>query len=305
MIPHANNERNRALKDGAHVPDYAAVRHEGLAGSGPGPRRDDHPAGWICRPAAGPTHPAGAGAEYPGDLHQRHRPRNESGHNPARFRPSGPLTGMKRSLTEKAASGCRAWLGGPARCHGAGFGSRGLFRRLVRHRLPYAEARGTRGTRFDQFCSHAAGQWPGPAVPRIPLLGVPRGWFQPGGALPGSMESHSRTRLWLPSSFTTCARTSPNKPIWPRRLPDLAGRLDDYLQTARSESDRLAGAVNPRCAAAASVTNTFVIARSCLPSARGFPKTTPCHRCHAFELLQSPLAKPLTSHPTWKRSRPR
>lgn len=100
VIPHANNERTRALKDGAHVPDY------GLYGQEDWPAPDKGQAAMITRLDS-----------YVGRmLEQLNRlglaentlviftsdngPHNESNHDLSRFEPSGPLTGIKRSLTD-------------------------------------------------------------------------------------------------------------------------------------------------------------------------------------------------------------
>lgn len=100
VIPHANNERNRALKDGAEVPDYGPYAREDW------PPQDRGQAAMIGRMDS-----------YVGRLMERLRrlglaentlviftsdngPHNESSHDLARFRPSGPLSGIKRSLTD-------------------------------------------------------------------------------------------------------------------------------------------------------------------------------------------------------------
>jgi arylsulfatase A-like enzyme len=100
IIPHANNERNRALKDGAHVPDYGPYALEDW------PPQDKGHAAMITRMDS-----------YVGRLLDHlellglaentlviftsdNGPHNESSHNLARFQPSGPLTGIKRSLTD-------------------------------------------------------------------------------------------------------------------------------------------------------------------------------------------------------------
>ena len=53
VVPHANNERTRALSDGAEVPGLRPLCRQGLARPGQGPGRDDHPAGRLRGPHAG------------------------------------------------------------------------------------------------------------------------------------------------------------------------------------------------------------------------------------------------------------
>jgi arylsulfatase A-like enzyme len=100
IIPHANNERTRELKDGAHVPDYGPYT------SMDWPDQDKGHAAMITRMDS-----------YIGRLLEHlqllglsentlvlftsdNGPHNESNHNLDRFQPSGPLRGIKRSLTD-------------------------------------------------------------------------------------------------------------------------------------------------------------------------------------------------------------
>lgn len=100
IIPHANNERSRALKDGAHVPDY------GRYASMDWPNPDKGQAAMIGRIDSY----IGRMLEQLKTLQIADRtlviftsdngPHNESNHNLERFQPSGPLKGIKRSLTD-------------------------------------------------------------------------------------------------------------------------------------------------------------------------------------------------------------
>lgn len=100
VIPHANNERRGALKDGAHVPDYGPYALRDW------PDPDKGHAAMITRLDS-----------YVGRLLERLRqlglaentlviftsdngPHNESNHDLTRFQPSGPFSGIKRSLTD-------------------------------------------------------------------------------------------------------------------------------------------------------------------------------------------------------------
>jgi arylsulfatase A-like enzyme len=100
IIPHANNERTRELKDGAHVPDYGPYALMDW------PDQDKGHAAMITRMDG-----------YVGRLLEQlqllglaentlvlfssdNGAHNESNHNLDRFQPSGPLRGIKRSLTD-------------------------------------------------------------------------------------------------------------------------------------------------------------------------------------------------------------
>jgi arylsulfatase A-like enzyme len=100
VVPHANNERSRVLKDGAHTPDYGPYALKDW------PAQDKGHAAMITRIDT-----------YVGRMLDQLKllgldqntlviftsdngPHNESNHNLDRFKPSGPLTGIKRSLNE-------------------------------------------------------------------------------------------------------------------------------------------------------------------------------------------------------------
>jgi arylsulfatase A-like enzyme len=100
VVPHANNERAAKLGDGAHVPDYGPYADKDW------PDQDKGHAAMITRMD-----------RYVGQMLEHllklqlatntlviftsdNGPHNESRHNLARFNPSGPFTGIKRSLTD-------------------------------------------------------------------------------------------------------------------------------------------------------------------------------------------------------------
>lgn len=100
VIPHANNERTRALKDGAHVPDYGPYALEDW------PAPDRGQAAMITRLDSyvgrmlDQLHQLGLADNTLVIFTSDNGPHNESNHNLERFEPSGPLTGIKRSLTD-------------------------------------------------------------------------------------------------------------------------------------------------------------------------------------------------------------
>lgn len=100
VVPHANNERTRELKNGAEVPDFGPYAGRDW------PEPDRGQAAMISRLDG-----------YVGRMLDKLRelglaentlviftsdngPHNESNHNLARFEPAGPLSGIKRSLTD-------------------------------------------------------------------------------------------------------------------------------------------------------------------------------------------------------------
>jgi arylsulfatase A-like enzyme len=100
VIPHANNERARELGDGAHVPDYGPYAGKDW------PPQDKGQAAMITRLDSY----MGRMMEHLKKLGLAEKtlviftsdngPHNESKHDLKRFNPSGPYTGIKRSLTD-------------------------------------------------------------------------------------------------------------------------------------------------------------------------------------------------------------
>jgi arylsulfatase A-like enzyme len=100
VIPHANNERTRELKNGAQVPDF------GLYADKDWPDPDKGQAAMISRMDSyigrllAELRKQGLADNTLVIFTSDNGPHNESNHSLARFNPSGPLTGIKRSLTD-------------------------------------------------------------------------------------------------------------------------------------------------------------------------------------------------------------
>jgi len=100
VIPHANNERTRDLKNGAQVPDFGP--YEGLDW----PEPDKGQAAMISRldgyvgRMLTTLKELGIADNTLVLFTSDNGPHNESNHDLARFHPSGALTGIKRSLTD-------------------------------------------------------------------------------------------------------------------------------------------------------------------------------------------------------------
>ncbi len=100
VVPHANNERNRELKNGAEVPEYGPYADNDW------PEPDRGQAAMISRLDSyvgrmlATLRELGLSENTLVIFTSDNGPHNESNHNLARFNPSGPLTGIKRSLTD-------------------------------------------------------------------------------------------------------------------------------------------------------------------------------------------------------------
>ncbi len=100
VIPHANNERTRELKNGAHVPDFGPYADRDW------PEPDKGQAAMISRldgyvgRMLSALQEAGIADNTLVLFTSDNGPHNESNHDIKRFNPSGPYTGIKRSLTD-------------------------------------------------------------------------------------------------------------------------------------------------------------------------------------------------------------
>ena len=100
VVPHANNERGRVLGDGAEVPDYGPYANK------PWPDPDKGQAAMITRLDSyvgrllGHLRGLGLAENTLVIFTSDNGPHHEAKHKPSRFNPSGPFSGMKRSLTD-------------------------------------------------------------------------------------------------------------------------------------------------------------------------------------------------------------
>jgi arylsulfatase A-like enzyme len=100
VVPHANNERTKALQDGAEVPDYAPYTDEKWATPDKGhaamiTRLDGYVGRVLERIRA-----LGLDERTLVIFSSDNGPHKESNHHPAMFKAAGPFRGMKRDLTE-------------------------------------------------------------------------------------------------------------------------------------------------------------------------------------------------------------
>lgn len=100
VIPHANNERTRELKDGADLPSYGTYTDKDW------PNPDKGQAAMISMMdqyvgrMLATLNKLGIADKTLVIFTSDNGPHNESNHNLERFRPSGPFSGIKRSLTD-------------------------------------------------------------------------------------------------------------------------------------------------------------------------------------------------------------
>ncbi|MBA4148037.1 MAG: arylsulfatase [Verrucomicrobia bacterium] len=100
VVPHANNERNHALKDGANVPDYGPYADKEWPTPNKGhaamiTRMDGHVGQMLDH-----LKELGLAEKTLVIFTSDNGPHKESGHDPHLFKPYGPLRGFKRDLTD-------------------------------------------------------------------------------------------------------------------------------------------------------------------------------------------------------------
>lgn len=100
VVPHANNERTRVLKDGAEVPDYGIYKEEAWTDQTKGHAamisRMDQYVGTLLQTLQDLDLAENTLVIFTSD----NGAHNESNHDLNVFQPSGPLRGLKRSLTD-------------------------------------------------------------------------------------------------------------------------------------------------------------------------------------------------------------
>lgn len=100
VIPHANNERTRALKNGAQVPDFGEYAQADWSDPDKGhaamiSRLDGYVGHMLTK-----LRQQGLAEKTLVIFTSDNGPHNESNHDLVRFQPSGPFSGIKRSLTD-------------------------------------------------------------------------------------------------------------------------------------------------------------------------------------------------------------
>jgi len=237
VIPHANNERARELKNGAQVPDFGPYADKDW------PDPDRGQAAMISRLDG-----------YVGKMLETLReqgiaentlvmftsdngPHNESNHNLARFNPSGPLTGIKRSLTD---GGIRVpmiawWPGrvpiGTETNHVAYFGD------LMATAAELAGTKSPDNCDSISFVPTLLGQ-PVEAQPKHEFLY----WeFHEGGFKQAALYQGRWKGIRSGGPNASIALYDQNTDIAEQtnvaaKYPDIATKIEDYLKSARSDS---------------------------------------------------------------------
>jgi len=236
VIPHANNERTRALKNGAQVPDFGPYADKDWPDPDKGQaamisRMD----GYVGRMLAA-LREQGLAKNTLVIFTSDNGPHNESNHDLARFHPSGPFSGIKRSLTD---GGIRVpalawWPGriaaGVESAHVAYFGDW------------MATAAELAGAKTPDGCD---------SISFVPtLLGKPRaqaqheflywefheGGFKQAALYQGRWKGIRSGGPQAPVRLYDQQTDIAEKVDVAEKHPDITAKIDEYLSTARSPS---------------------------------------------------------------------
>jgi len=236
VIPHANNERNRDLKDGAHVPDYGPYATKDW------PVQDKGHAAMISRLDS-----------YVGRLLDQlerlgladrtlviftsdNGPHNESSHHLARFQPSGPFSGIKRSLTD---GGIRvpaiAWWPGHV-TPGTTSGHVAYFGDWLATAAELAGVAAPSGLDSLSFAPTLLGRPADQARHDFLYWEFHEGGFQQAALYQGRWKGLRRGAPDAPVRVFDLEADPAEKTDVAGGQPEMASRLDAYLRTARSDS---------------------------------------------------------------------
>ncbi|MSU50292.1 MAG: hypothetical protein EXS37_14600 [Opitutus sp.] len=233
VIPHANNERTTDLKNGAHVPDFGPYAREDW------PDPDKGQAAMITRMDS-----------YVGRMMEQLKalgladhtlviftsdngPHDESNHNLARFQPAGPFSGIKRDLTD---GGIRvpflAWWPGKVK-PGTESKHVGYFGDWFATALELAG--GTTPPNLDSV-SLVPTLLGRPNQPKHEFLYWEHGFNRQGVLYQGRWKG-LRVGARGPIALHDLHNDVAEKNNVAAQHPDIVGKIETYLKTARSESD--------------------------------------------------------------------
>ncbi len=236
IIPHANNERTRDLKNGAHVPDFGPYARQDW------PDQDKGQAAMITRMDSyvgrmlDHLKLLGLAANTLVIFTSDNGPHNESNHNLARFQPSGPFSGIKRSLTD---GGIRvpaiAWWPGTVPA-GATSNHVAYFGDWFATAAELAGARPPAGLDSLSFVPALRGRATEQSRHDFLYWEFHERGFTQAALYQGRWKGIRERSLSAPLALYDLQHDVAEKTNVASRHPDIVARIDAYLKTARSPS---------------------------------------------------------------------
>jgi arylsulfatase A-like enzyme len=235
VVPHANNERTQALKDGAEVPDYGPYATE----SWPSP--DKGQAAMITRMDTyvgrmlAELKKLGLAEKTLVIFTSDNGPHNESNHSLKRFEPSGPFTGIKRSLTDGGIRvPCIAWWPGQVKA-GSETGLVASFADWLATAAELAGALTPEGCDSISFAPTLLGR-NGQISHDFLYWEFHEGGFRQAALYQGRWKAIRAGAQDAPVRLYDQQNDVAETNDVARIFPDIAKKISDYLDTARSES---------------------------------------------------------------------
>ncbi len=236
IIPHANNERAADLGNGANVPDFGPYTKENW------PDQDKGQAAMISRMDS-----------YVGRMLDHLKllgiaentlviftsdngPHNESRHDLARFQPSGPFSGIKRSLTDGGIRvPCIAWWPGQVKAgtetaHVAYFGD------WFGTAAELGGAKSPGGLDSISFAATLAGRTREQKQHEFLYWEFHERGFHQAALYRGRWKGIRERSLDAPVALYDLANDVAEKNNVAAKHPDIVAKIDGYLKTARLES---------------------------------------------------------------------
>jgi arylsulfatase A-like enzyme/cyclophilin family peptidyl-prolyl cis-trans isomerase len=236
VVPHANNERNRELKNGAEVPDFGPYADR------PWPAPDKGHAAMVSRMDGY----VGRVLDEVRRLRLERRtlviftsdngPHKESGHQAERFEPEGPLRGYKRELTE---GGIRvpliAWWPGHVKSNQVS-GHVGYFGDLMATAAALAGSVPPSNIDSISFLPALHSRNPEQRAHKFLYFEFHEGGFSQAAVMDGRWKGIRSNSLNGPLQIYDLKSDPGEARDLAPREPAVMSRIDAFLKTARSES---------------------------------------------------------------------
>lgn len=236
VIPHANNERTRALKNGAQVPDFGPYADRDWPDPDKGQaamitRLD----GYVGRMLTA-LREAGIAENTLVIFTSDNGPHNESNHDLKRFQPAGPLNGIKRSLTD---GGIRvpliAWWPGRVAA-GKNAAHVGYFGDWLATAAELTGARAPETRDSISFAPTLLGEAQRQQQHEFLYWEFHEGGFRQAALYQGRWKGIRRGASEAPLVLHDLQTDAGEKSNVAADHPDIVKKIGDYLKTARSES---------------------------------------------------------------------
>ncbi len=235
IIPHANNERTRDLGNGAQVPDFGPYAREAWSDQDKGQaamitRMDSYVGRMLDHLRA-----LGLAENTLVIFTSDNGPHNESNHDLARFQPSGPFSGIKRSLTDGGTRvPCIAWRPGTVPA-GAETKHVAYFGDWFATAAELAGAQVPAGLDSISFAPTLAGR-SGQARHEFLYWEFHERGFNQAALYLGRWKGIRERGLASPLALYDLQTDVAEKTNVAARHPEIVAKIEAYLQTARSDS---------------------------------------------------------------------